>query len=107
MTDATPLRPTASRTIAGVILHRLNNVKRSTVADAMHKDESTVSRIVMGGQGVLVEDLEGFLAAINLKIVDISQPTIDPEEFNACRALAKRYLTGDSEPLLSAEGEPS
>lgn len=83
-------QPSASaRKLAQVILQRLATVKNQAVAEAIGKDESTISRIVSGESGIKVSDLQSFLAALSLKCVDVNQYCVPKEEYEAYRTLAR------------------
>ena len=81
-----------TRRLLHVIMQRLASVKNQTVGNAIGKDESTVSRIASGELGVKLADLQAFLSALGLKVVDKNQVCIDRDVFNSYRVLAKTAL---------------
>ena len=92
MSASCPKTSQPSRKLSQLILQRLAGVKNYTVAQAINKDESTVSRIVSGESGIKLDDLENFLGALDLKCVGRNQVCVDREEYAAFRALAARYI---------------
>lgn len=74
-------------------MQRLVSVKNQTVADAIGKDQSTVSRIVSGETGIKLDDLQPFLAALNLKVVDGNQVCVDKAVYESYRTLAAAAIT--------------
>ncbi len=80
------------RKLAQVLLHKLAAVKNSTVAIAIKKDESTISRIVNGETGVKLDDIQAFLDALGLKVVDKNRVCVDAAEYQSYRLLATKYL---------------
>lgn len=83
---------TDTRRLANVLMRRLASVKNADVGRAIGRDESTVSRIGSGELGIKLDDLQGFLTALNLKVVDINQHCIDKEIFASYKALAKAAM---------------
>lgn len=100
--------PSASaRKLLQVILQRVAAVKNEAVAQAIGKDESTVSRIVSGESGIRLEALHPFLAALGLKVVDAKRICIDVEKYNAMLVLAQRAMAQEQKvegPQLEWEG---
>jgi hypothetical protein len=81
-----------TRKLSQVLMQRLAAVKNTTVAQAIRKDESTVSRIVSGETGIKLDDLQAFLDSLGYKVVDKNRVCVDAEEFRSYRLLATKYL---------------
>lgn len=79
--------------LSQILMQRLASVKNNVVSLAIHKDESTVSRIASGESGIKIEDLQAFLMALGLKVVDTNQVCIDRAIYESYRTLAKAALT--------------
>jgi hypothetical protein len=78
--DTSSVTPTPNaRKLAQTILQRLASVKNEEVGRAIGKDHSTVSRISSGEAGVKLNDIEGFLSALGLKVVDVNKCCVDRE----------------------------
>lgn len=92
MTEVSNSAPQTSRSLAQFLLQRIATVKNQTVAQAIHKDETTVGRIVSGETGIKLNDLGAFLGALDMKCVGKNQVCVDREEFIAYRALAAKYM---------------
>lgn len=93
MTTAYPQGAASSRKLSQVILHRLARLKNQSVASAIGKDESTVSRIASGEAGIKIDDLEPFLRALHMKAVDADQVCVDKKVFESYRILAAKAMT--------------
>lgn len=78
--------------LESVILRRISSEKNYTVAEAIGKSESTVSRITSGELGVRIGELEAFLTCLGLKVVGIDEQTIAAKELEALRYLASKGL---------------
>ena len=84
--------PHLPRKLSQVLMHKLAAVKNSTVAIAIKKDESTVSRIVSGETGIKLDDLQAFLDSLGYKVVDKNRVCVDAAEYQSYRLLATKYL---------------
>lgn len=93
--------PQPARNLAQLLLQKVAAVKNQTVAQAIRKDESTVSRIVSGETGIKLDDLQAFLAALEMKVVGRNQVCVDRAEYEAYRALAAKYM--ETSPKLEWE----
>ncbi len=85
------MQPT--RNLSQLLMQRVATVKNQVVAQAIRKDESTVSRIVSGELGIKLDDLQAFLDSLELKVVGKHQICVDRDEFTAYRALAAKYMS--------------
>lgn len=75
------------------ILQRHARVKNSTIAEAIGVDESTVSRVASGQAGVKLTDLQAYLRALGLKIVDAGRVCVDRDVYESYKTLATKALT--------------
>jgi hypothetical protein len=96
MADVSPLPNAIARKTVQVVLQRLATVKNQTVAEAIGKDESTVSRIASGEVGIKLNDLHAFIDALGLKIVDKNQRCIDSSIYEAYKTLATAAINAPS-----------
>lgn len=55
---------------------------------AIGKDHSTVSRIASGDAGIKLDDLQAFLGALSLKVVDADQVCVNRAVFESYKVLA-------------------
>lgn len=80
--------------LESMILRRAGDATYTKVADAIGKDVSTVSRVFSGQSGVQLVDLEAFLAALGLQVVEVGgdSVTITAEEYHALQVLARKSL---------------
>jgi transcriptional regulator with XRE-family HTH domain len=86
-------QPSASaRKLVQVILQSLARAKNQAVAEAIGKDESTVSRIASGDTGIKLTDLQPFLSALGLKVVGANQVCVDREVYESYRTLARAAI---------------
>ncbi len=99
MTSLSAVQAQGSRKFASIILRRLAAVKNVTVSEAMGCHETTVGRIASGEQGIKIADLDKFLTALNLKIVDANRICVNVDEYEAYRRLAKVYMTQPEKTL--------
>lgn len=93
MTEACAPLPESARMFVQDVLHRLARVKNKVIAEAIGKDESTVSRVASGDVGVKLEDMQPFLHALGLKVVDVSRVCVDREVYESYRTLACKAMT--------------
>jgi len=80
--------------LESALLRAVASSGQESVAQAIGKDISTVSRIFAGDSGVRICDLEEFLRVLGYRAVPLAQSTIDPCEHRALIDLASRYLSG-------------
>lgn len=92
-TEASTVPSAAARTFVQDIMQRLARVKSETVAQAIGKDASTVSRVASGELGVKLADLQPFLRALDLKVVDVGRVCVDREVYESYKTLATKALT--------------
>lgn len=86
-------QPSASaRKLVQAVLQKVASVKNQAVAEAIGKDESTVSRIVSGEVGIKLNDLHPFLTALGLKVVGANQVCVDREVYESYRTLARAAI---------------
>lgn len=86
------------------ILRAIATVKNQAVADAIGRDDSTVSRIVSGESGVKLDVLQPFLACLGLKVVPFGHICIDAEEWEATRVMARKYIeTQHARPSIQVD----
>lgn len=79
--------------LAQTILRRAAGIKNQRIGDAIGKDESTVSRICSGEYGLKVSELQGFLTALGLKVVDAGMVCVDRAVYESYKTLATKALT--------------
>lgn len=92
--DTSSNSPTPSaRILLHVLMQRLATVKNQVVSVAIHKDESTVSRIASGESGVKLEDLQAFLGSLGLKVVDSNMCCVDRAVWESYKTLAVAAMT--------------
>lgn len=58
----------------------------------MEKGESWAKDILSGKAGVMLDDIEPFLRALNLKAVDVSRVCVDRETAQAYETIVKRTM---------------
>jgi hypothetical protein len=63
-----------------------------TVAEAIGGDETLVSRFLSGERGMRIDHLGPLLDRIGLKVVPISDTSVDPVEWHAVQTLASKYF---------------
>lgn len=93
MNPSSEIAAQPARNLSQILMQKIAAVKNQTVAQAIRKDESTVSRIVSGETGIKLDDLQAFLNALDLKCVGKNQVCVDRDEFIAYRALAQKYMS--------------
>jgi transcriptional regulator with XRE-family HTH domain len=81
-----------ARKLSQMVMQRIASVKNQAVADAIGKDQSTVSRIVSGETGIKLDDLQPFLAALDLKVVGANQVCVDRDVYESYRTLARAAI---------------
>lgn len=81
-----------ARPIRGVIGARLREAKLSAVDSAVGKADSWAKKILSGDCGVLLDDIELFLGALDLKAVDVSKVCVDRATAAAYETIAKRAM---------------
>lgn len=91
-----PAPSASARKLVQVVLQKLAKAKNQTVAEAIGKDESTVSRIVSGEVGIKLNDLQPFLGSLGLKVVGADQVCIDRAIYESYKTLATAALTNPS-----------
>jgi hypothetical protein len=96
MAESSTQPDASARRLAQVVMQRLAKVKNQAVAEAIGKDESTVSRIVSGDTGIKLADLQPFLSALSLKVVDAGQVCVDRAVYESYRTLARAAITNPS-----------
>lgn len=92
MAESCPQPSASARKLVQVILQGLAKAKNQAVAEAIGKDESTVSRIASGDSGIKLADLQPFLSAIGLKVVSANQVCVDREVYESYRTLARAAI---------------
>lgn len=92
MAESSPQPPASARIFVQDVLQRLARVKNAAVAQAIGKDESQVSRIAAGDLGVKLADLQPFLAALGLKVVDCNRVCVDRDVYESFKTIATKAL---------------
>ena len=92
MNEVSNSAPQPARNLAQILMQRIAAVKNQAVAQAIRKDESTVSRIISGESGIKLDDLGAFLAALDMKVVGRNQVCVDKDEYLSYRSLAAKYM---------------
>jgi len=79
------------RNLEMLLLRRVAVVTQAHVSLSMGKDKSTISRIFAGNHGVYISEMDVFLAALGLIVIesDSDTVTIPRERYEALRLLAK------------------
>lgn len=85
-----------------VLSTRLQRMGGQEVARAIHKDESTASRILSGERGCTIEDFCTLLELVGLKLVSKEKHCIAADEL---RMLRRVYTTATSRDLLWEDPE--
>lgn len=91
-TSSSPTDALARKNLT-VILNRLASTGQSRVAEALGKDESTVSRMKETHLPLLAQ----MLAAIGLKVVMTGVRTVEPETLRVLKRLAIAHLNADED----------
>jgi hypothetical protein len=83
-----------TRNLQSEILRRAAGIKNSAIASAIGHDDGHVSRIHSGERGLRIEELEGYLSALGLKVIacDGDVVSLPAEELKALRVLARKAL---------------
>lgn len=76
------------------VLRRVAAIKNAVVADAIGHDESHVSRIISGERGLRLHEIEPFLSALGLLVIEHQgeMRTISADEHEALKLLARKGL---------------
>ncbi len=80
---------------SGVIRERLEAAKLTSVDEAVRKGDSWSKKILAGDSGVRLDDMGPFLAALGLKVVDVSKVCVDRQTAQAYETIAKRAMAKD------------
>lgn len=85
--------------LESLILRRAGEATHVKVANAIGKDQSTMSRIFAGSTGLNIADLEKFLDALGLSVVELGGDVvhISAQEYRALQVLARKSLRFDEE----------
>jgi len=77
-----------------LLLRKVAEVSQKVVADAIGRDTSTVSRIFSHQTGIHIDEMENFLTAMGLQIIECpgETVTIPKEEHRALKLLASKGL---------------
>lgn len=70
-----------------LIRHRVGIVKQNALALQLGKSTTQVNRIFSGDAGIMLADLDDFLGALGLVVVESS-------EYQVIRSMAAKYLIG-------------
>jgi hypothetical protein len=94
-------RPTdgKSRLKVSVIEARLRTEKGTAVSDQMKKSDSWVRKVLDRSQGILIDDIESLLKALDLKVVDKNKVCVDKAEHESFMVLAGKYMQTKSKQL--------
>lgn len=84
------------------LLRAMSAIGQDTVANAVGKDRTAINRINSGQQGVVLSDIEGFLAALGFKVVPSDSYTVDAAKYELLLKLAADTLRRESEELREA-----
>jgi len=103
MAEECPNGNGASRQSAGLLWERLRATKAAYVAERLHKDDTWFGKVRSGECGLLLEHLEPFLAALDLRIVRAGDVVVDGAIAQAYEAIVKKALSTDAHKLLSME----
>lgn len=75
-----------------LLLETITDLGSEPVARAMGKDPSVVRGITSQRQGVMLADLEAFLAGCGMRVVKADAVLVDADELRALRVLAKSHI---------------
>ncbi len=92
MSTPYPQASASARKLVQVIMRRLAQVKNLRVAEAIGKDESTISRIASNEAGVRLNDMYAFFDVLGLKLVDSGQISVDRKIYESYKILAAAAL---------------
>lgn len=67
-------------------------VKNLTIAEAVGRDESWVSKLVAGETGVKIDQMDNFLESLGMKLVPKDAVVVDEAYLKALRVLAGKEL---------------
>lgn len=84
-----PLATSAFRK-PGIVAERMRNYKGAALGLTMGKSEDWARKILDGDSGVRLEDLPALLAALNLKVVDATKVSIDPDLARAYETIVRK-----------------
>lgn len=79
-----------SRKVEWMVLKRLASVRGRRVAEALGKDESTISRISSSQTGIPLRELGKFLDLLDLKVVDKAVVCLRADVAQAYATLVRR-----------------
>ena len=82
-----------ARSLDSLILQRLATVKNATVGAAIGHDESHVSRVASGERGLRLAEIEPFLSALGLAVIECDGEVVS---MPAKRAAALAYLAAEA-----------
>lgn len=89
------------------ILRAVSTIGQASVASALAKNPSTVSRMFAGETGITISDLEVFLGVLGMKVVPLDAVTVDPQEHQMLVEIAARTYAAQAEALRKrAESSP-
>lgn len=87
---------TTTRKIENLIVRRIAEVGRESVAETMECDVSNISRVMSNQQGMLLERMDEFFEILGIYVSEDSSITqevkLDQAEYDALRTLARKSL---------------
>lgn len=86
----------------GLLRERMGKAKREWLDVAMEKSDFT-TKVLNGGQGVMLDDIPNLLRHLGLKIVDVEKVCVDRELMWAYEIIVRHAGSGRSLILESAE----
>lgn len=72
---------------------------QASLANALDKNPSTISRMLSGETGVVLSDLEVFLGVLGMKVVPLDAVVVDIKEHEMLVEIAARTYAAKAEEL--------
>lgn len=85
------------------LLKASGRVKYDSIATAIGKDVSTVSRIFSEETGVKLRDIEMFLCALGFKAVPLDTVTVDETEYHLLVTMAAKFYGSRAERMAKGK----
>lgn len=90
-----------ARTFRSRLLRRIEAETSETIAKAIGRDRSYISKITSGEVGVKIDDMFDFFAVLNLKVVDREHALIDVNKYNALLVIAGHAINTEQALVMS------
>lgn len=89
---AFPLMGIAGERTGKPVIDALRRAKREAVEAAMGKEDSWCRKIINGNSGVMLDDIDDLLAALDLKAVPKHKRCVDPELLRSYETIARKAM---------------